>query len=263
MADDADPHQNWARSKAAAQRALKLDSTLASPHNTLGYIHHWYDWDFPAAEREFRRALELDPAYSVAHYDYGRFLVTMGRIEEGIVGIRRAIELDPLTSWVTAGLGDVLVLAERYDEAIRVGRATVELDPGAPFGHAILWQAYVEKGMAAQAFAEHRAMAKSDPGDPWATATLAYIHARTGGASEARKLLADVELSKRALEIPPSFAMARAYVALGDRDAAFRWLERARRDRHGDIPRLKIDPRLDPIRSDPRFAALLKTVGFH
>lgn len=262
MTGDEDLHQNWALSKAAARRALELDSTLASPHSALGYIHHWYDWDFPAAEREFRRALELDPAYAVARYDYGRFLVTMGQVDQGIAQVRRAVELDPLTSWMHVGLGEALLFARRYDEAIQAGKAAVELDPEAPYGHSILWQAYLEKGMAAQALAAHRAMAAGDPNHPGALATRAYIHARTGKAAEARKLLAQVEASDRAQREPPNISMARAYTALGDADAAFRWLERARRERDGDIVRLKIDPTLDPLRSDPRFRELLQQVGF-
>ena len=262
LAEDADAHQNWARAKTAAQRALQLDSTLASPHNALGFIHHWYEWDFPAAEREFRRAVELDPAYAVARHDYGRFLTNMGRTDEGIREIWRAVELDPLTTWMRGGLGTALLQARRYDEAVQVGNATVELDPDARWGHGILWAAYLQKGMIPQALEAHRTMVASDPSHPGALATLAYIHARAGQVDEAQRLLAEVESSERARSEPPHLSMARAYAALGDRNAAFGWLERARRERDSDIPDVKIDPMLDPLRADPRFPALLKKVGF-
>jgi tetratricopeptide (TPR) repeat protein len=244
----------------AALRALELDPTLAQARATFGYVALYYDWDWQAAEREFRTAIQLRPHYSVAHQWLGNYLVAMGRFEEAVASMRRAVELDPLSLIASAALGWAHYHAGDQDRAGAQFRRTLELDP--TFHLAYLWSglSLLEAGDTEAALDALRRARELGANDPALTANLALGLALAGQQPEAARLLARLH-ERDGREYLPSFEMARAHLANGDEDRALDWLERAMRERSHSIAFLRVDPFLVPLHHHPRFIRLLHQAG--
>ena len=246
--------------KAAALKALELDDSLAEAHAALGLYKCAYEWDQPASERELRRAIELNPNYATGHQWLGNApLLAMGRFNESIAEGKRAEELDPLSPVIRADLGDDLLYARRYDEAIAQLRRTLTLEPNFQYAHWVLGSAYDLKGMYGEAISEYqKALQISD--DPWIRALRARASALSRQRAEALKILDQLKADS-GRRFVPAYAYVMLYIGLGDKDQAFAWLEKDFAEHSYHPANYKVDPMLDPLRPDPRFADLVRRVG--
>jgi len=247
--------------KMAASNALELDESLADAHAHMGFIHLFYDWDGPAAEREFARAIQLNPSLSSAHiYRAGHMLAT-GKSADAIPEVRLALQLDPLSLRAHA-LGTIfLIFARQYDEAIALAHKALELQPR--FGLALGFQglAYAEQGRFAEAVANLEKAAQLDKGAMVAL-FRAHVHAVAGNRSEAEKITKEVEKEAEHRYICP-YEIATAYVSLRDHDKAYEWLRRGIAERADCMAWLGVEPWMEPFRSDPRYEEVLRDVGLH
>ena len=246
------------KAKEAALKALALDDGLSEAHGAVAFVAAAYDWDWPNAEREFKRAIELNPGSASAADYYGwNVLAITGRVDESLAELKRAQQLDPLSVNINTDLGQAYYFARRYDEAIEQLKKAIELDPDFWLAHIYLGNAYVQKAMYREAIAEYQKTV-SAPGFPDGPAFVAYGLAMSGRSGEARKALGELKLSK-----PPAaaWAMVALHEALGDKDQAFAALRQARDDRFIVFASIKVDPLFDGLRSDARFAELLRSIG--
>src|SRR5262245_45867791 len=254
------PRDCYPKAIAAAKKALQLDDTLAEAHTTLGMAIWSYEFDFVQANKEFQRAIELNPNYATGHQQYGNVtLAALGRFEDAIAEGKRAVELDPLSLVINADLGATYYFARRYDEAIAQHRKTLEMDPDFYFAHLNLGEALAAKGAFADAISEfQKARVLND--DPFVLALLGNAYARSGNRTEALKILDQLkELS--AQRYVNAYGFALVYLGLGDKEEALRWLEQSYEDRAGsDVGWIRVDALLDPLRSDPRFEALAEKI---
>jgi len=252
------PKEAFPKAKAAAIKALELDSALGEAHNSLAFCLDGFDWDFDSAGKEFRRAIELNPGYATAHHWYAWHLSLLGRYDEAIAEMRKAENLDPLSLIINADLAELLVLAHSYDESIRQSRKTIEMDPNFALAHNQLAQAYLQKHMNHEAVAELEKAAQLSGRSPTVIANLARAYAGSGKRNEAVKLLND--LKKRS---SPGYSRASEiaviYASLGDSDQAMSWLEKSYEERFN--PGVLLRPGFDPLRSDPRFQNLVRRIG--
>ena len=257
---DVPPIEALPKAKAAALKAIEIDELLAEPHVSLGHVKFFYDRDWAGAEREFKRAIELNPNYPIAHHWYAIFLSTVpNRIPEALVEIRRAQELDPASLPINAWYGRILGVSGQLDQAIEQLKKTVELDRTFVIAHYRLGQAYAEKQMFNEAIDEFNTVLKLSDGKTLGLTGLAYGYAVAGKRQEAEKTLNELlELSKHRYVSPGQIAII--YIALGEKDKAFERLEDAYKVYDLNIMRLK-ERRFDPLRSDPRFDDLVKRVG--
>ena len=253
-------HEALPKAKTAALKALEIDETLAEPHVSLAHVKYYYDRDWTAAEREYKRAIELNPNYAIAHQWYAIYLMSVGRFDEALAQAKRAQELDPLSLPINMTLGWVLLNARQYDQSVEQLSKTLEMDPGFILAHHRLGLVYEQQGKYDKAIEEFRQVVNLSPGKPLGIAALAHAYALAGKRAEAEKGLAELrELSGRRFVSDASIAMV--YIALGDKEQAFAWLEKADKARDALLARLKVDPRYDSLRSDPRFADLVRRVG--
>jgi len=251
------PWETAPKMKAAAIKALEIDDTLAEAYAALATLKAFYEWDWAGAERAFKRALELNPNYASAHLWYGLYLDALGRHEESIAEKKRAQELEPLSLIINAGIGFSFYLAREYDQAIAAQRKTLELDPNFFLEHSNLGLAYEAQGMYEKAIAEHQKAVAFSGGAILTLASLGHAYAVSGKRAEAQKILDELhELSKQRYVSP--FRIAIIYKGLGKKDQAFAWLEKAYEERDPALNHVKVEPRCDSLRSDPRFTALLK-----
>jgi serine/threonine protein kinase/tetratricopeptide (TPR) repeat protein len=254
------PADAFVRAKEAAQRAVELDDQLAEAHVSLAFVTFYYDHDLARAEQEFRRALSLNPNYPTAHHWFALVLAAAGRHDEALAEVTRARDLDPRSAIISAAIANIQFYARRYDEAIAETRHSLELDPGIVGIYSIQRWAYERKGMkdeALAAFERERAFAGDTP-----TTRLKHAHvlAAVGRADEARSVLGEL-LKRREHEWVTPHEIGVVYALLGDRDEAFAWLQRAAREHAIGVAFVKVDPQLDPLRDDPRFAELLRSAG--
>jgi TolB-like protein/DNA-binding winged helix-turn-helix (wHTH) protein/Tfp pilus assembly protein PilF len=248
------------RARAAAMRALELDDSLAEAHTSLAFASMNYDWDWSTAEREFRKAIELNPNYANAHHWYGDYLSAVGRHEQAIAESRRALELDPLSPIINAWFGWRYFFARQYDLAIEQYLKTLEMDPAFVPAHLVLGQGYEQKSMPEKAIDELKKAVSLSGGSSLYVSSLAHAYAIAGRRSEAEVLLR--QMNERAQHTyVPSFHIAIIYAGLGQKDQALVWLEKGYQERSTWMVWLKVDPRLDVLRSDPRFKDLLRRVG--
>jgi len=254
------PREIMPRAKAAAMKALELDPSLAEAHAALGWIIWRFDWDWSRTEKEFKRAIELNPNYALAHGMYGMFLDAMERFDESLAAHQRAQSLDPLSPIIDAGLGLRLYITRQHDSAIEHYRKILETDPNFALAHQRLGSAYVQKGMFEEAVAAFQ-KAVGVAGVPWQMASLGYVYALSGKTDEARKVLAELRDLAGQRYVPPCH-IAGVYVGLGEHDQALQCLERAYEERDGILVYLKVEQRFDPLRDDPRFQDLMRRVGF-
>lgn len=254
------PGDCYPKAAAAAKKALALDDTLAEARTALALTLWYYDFNFSEANREFQRAIELNPNYASAHQQYGNnTLSALGRFNDAIAEGKRAVELDPLSLVIISDLGMDYYYARRYDDAVAQFRKVLEMDPGYYFGHLLLGQTLEMKGARDEAITEYqKARALND--DPLVLAQLAHAEGLSGNKMEAEKTLDQLkELSKQRYVSAYSFALA--HLGLSNKEEALRWLEQSYQDRAGaDIGWIRVEPLLDPIHGDPRFEALAEKI---
>jgi TolB-like protein/DNA-binding winged helix-turn-helix (wHTH) protein/Tfp pilus assembly protein PilF len=246
--------------KAAATKALEIDDSLAEAHSPLGIIKAEYDWDLPAAEREFEKAIRLNPNDGRAHQFYAEdVLEPEGRNEEANRELVLAEQADPSSIMTRAAAGFAFVLGRQYDRAILQEQKTIELDPNFPKAHQMLGLAYQQKAMYKKALSEFQIAISLDP-NPAYVANLAQALALAGKKKEALATLHRLTQMSSGMYVHP-YSVALVYLALGDHDQSLAWLERSRSERCWILIYLNVDPRLDPLRSDPRFQAFQRRVG--
>jgi serine/threonine protein kinase/tetratricopeptide (TPR) repeat protein len=252
------PMEAYPRAEEAALKALEMDSSLAEGHTSLGYIKMFYEWDRLGGEREFQQAIALNPADANAHFFYGSALRDMGRGEESVAELRRTLELDPLSLPANGYLGVAFYQARQYDQAIDQLRKTLEMDPNFAQGHYYLGMALLQKSMFNEGIAEFEKTIAIIPGFAYSLSGLGYAYAVAGRRGEALRMLDQLtDLSKRKYVF--AAAKAQIYVGLGEKDKSFEWLEKAYQQRSiGSAEAIKVDVIWDPLRSDPRFADLLR-----
>ena len=253
------PQECMPKARAAAVRAIEIDDSLAEAHSALGVYLSLFSWNQVAAEREFRRAIELNPNYPTAHQQLANLpLTAMGRFDEAIAEGRRAEELDPLSAIISTDQGANLTRARRLDEAIAQLNRTVTLDPNFYVARYALGTAYHAKGNYGAAITEYRKALTLDD-DPWVKALLARSLATSGQRAEALKLLAELQAESQHRYVT-SAGLALVFGALGEKDKAFVWLEKEVAERSPRTPLLSVNPLFDDLRDDPRFQALLRRI---
>lgn len=248
------------KAKAAAFTALEIDPGHAEARVSLGSILFRYEWDWAGAEREFRRAIAASPAYALGHHDYAWLLVAMGRFDEAVSEITIARDLDPLSPLANADVGWVYLRARRYDEAIAQIERTLEIEPGLSQAYACLELAYMYKGMYAEGRDAARHHMLELGADEEVLAEVDRLPAAEGLRRSWRWKLERRIAAARERPVT-AYPFATMYAALGERDRAFEWLERAYADRDPMLVSLNVDPAFDGLRADPRFADLLRRVG--
>jgi tetratricopeptide (TPR) repeat protein len=252
------PKEAIPKAKVAAMKALEIDDNLAEAHTASAT--YYYDWDWSASERQFRRAIELNPNYATAHQWYAELLVYEGRFDEAIAEIKRAQELDPLSLIINTVMGRIYWQTRQYDQGIEQLRKTIEMDPNFAPAHRHLGVVYELKGMYPEAIAEiQRAVTLSGNGREY-IAILGQAYAVAGKRAEALKIIEGLkEESKR--HYVPAYGIAVTYARLGEKDLAFEWFEKAYEEHDYGLVSMKIQPTLDSLHSDPRFADLVRRLG--
>ncbi len=248
------------KARAAALRALEIDESLAEAHTSLALISENYDWDWHTAEKEYRRAIQLDPAYATAHQWYAECLGFQGRFDEAFVESEHARLLDPLSLIIAADNGALFYFSRQYDRSIQQFHTVLDMDPNFLRAEVML-SAYVQKGDFSDAQARVDQWRRSDSG-PLPLAWEAYIYGRSGKLPLARRALARFEQQlRRRSQLDPAPMLAVIYIGMGNKDEAIAWLEKSYSQHSNAVTGLKVDPIYDPLRSDPRFQDLQRRVG--
>jgi serine/threonine-protein kinase len=255
------PKEAGPLAKAAARRALAIDSTLASAHLSLGMIAHWYDWDWAAAEREFTRAIEMSPDDPRPHEFYAWLLANLGRLDQAVAEAKRGRQLDPVSAEANNYVGVILVFAHRYDEAIASLRATIDLDPTYYYPYSWLGMAYEQLGRMPEAIAAYQKAVELEKANAENWSNLGHAYAVSGRTADAQRIIVDLKAPPARNYVAPYY-IALVYAGLGDRDQAFAWLERAYDDR-SILPIIYMtnDARWEKLHIDPRYASLVKRIG--
>jgi serine/threonine protein kinase/Tfp pilus assembly protein PilF len=258
------PSETMPKAKAAAMKALELDKTLGEAHAALAYAEWFYDWDWSTAEREFKAAIELNPSSAISHERYSECLLTKTRFDEGIRERKRAEELDPISTHSLGGLGHAYLVMGRYDESIPHFQKALDLYPNAAFIRAQLAWSYAMKRMYPQALAEYDKIAEPDKAvaaeNQLVADGLGWVYAVAGRRDDALKIAREVEhLSPRTYV--DYYQLATIYAGLGEREEAFRLLEKGYQERSVGMLYLRVDPFWENVRSDPRYVDLLRRVG--
>jgi serine/threonine protein kinase/Tfp pilus assembly protein PilF len=250
----------YPKARAAVNKALEIDNRLAEVHTSLASILMLSEWDWANSEKEFKLALELNPNYATAHHWYSQWFLNMGGLEDSLRTIARAAELDPVSQAILKDQGLALYYNRQYDEAMEAARKTLELDPNYAAAHRLLSLAYQAKEMFDDALVEHEKWAALTGNKVEAAVTLAQLYAVSGQTEAAKRLVESVERDKLVTQ-QVSRGLALVYTALGENDIAFKYLEESYARHEESILSLKVDPKVDPLRSDPRFTELLKKIG--
>jgi len=254
------PSEAMPKAKAAADRALALDNMLAEAHTSLAYGIMHYDWDWPGTDARFQRAFDINPNYPTAHHWHSHYLTAMGRAEDSLVESKRFLELDPLDPFANAHLAWHYIFARQYDEAIEQCWKSNELFPNSFFSSFFFALAYEQKGMLDEASAEFEKVIKMSGNLTFAKAGLGHLYAISAEKAKAENVIAELdEISKT--RYVPSYDIAVIHAGLGERDLAFAWLDKAYQEHSSWLAYLKVEPRLDDLRSDSRFEHLLRRVG--
>ena len=254
------PRELMPKAKEAALKALELDDKLAEAHASLGQIAAYYDYDFATTEREYRRALELNPNYPTAHQWLAEHLSAMKRFDEAIAEIRRALELDPLSLIINRVYANILVDARRYDEAIEQFKKTIELDPNFPTAHYFLGRAYEAKGMYDQAVTEYTKTSALNGVPPDVLARLQELYAKSGWKAYVQANLDQFAMRWNKAQLPP-FVLATFYARVGQKEETLMWLEKGYQERDFRMTLLSVSFEFDGFRSDPRFKELVHRMG--
>jgi TolB-like protein/Flp pilus assembly protein TadD len=247
------------KARAAAEKALELDANLAEAHASLATVIADYYWEWSEAENHFRRAIDLNPNYPVARYWYSQHLSRMGHLDEAVEEARRAQALDPLSSSADAHVGLALYRSRRFEEAATELRKALEFNPQALDAHIFLGFVYVQQGKKEEAIAELQKVVELSERNPSMHALLGYAYASAGKRAQAQTILQELESQSR--KPVSQIETAMIYIALGDHDRAFEWLENAYSERAWQLGFLKVEPIFDPLRADPRFVDLMRRVN--
>jgi tetratricopeptide (TPR) repeat protein len=248
------------RAKTAALKAIELDDTLAEPHASLAFIAETHEWDWATAEREYKRALELNADDARAHNWYAGYLMYVGRFDDGISEAKRARDLDPLSLPINNALAGRLLAGSRYDEALQQVRETLKLDAHFAPAHQTLGWVYLHNGKQEEAIREFQnALQLSGTEDTDLQLDLGFAYAVTGKRDEARRILAKLE-KLHEQGVVPSGSVAILHGALGESNEAFAWLEKAYEERDPQLTYIKAGRRFEPLRKDPRFEQLVHRV---
>jgi TolB-like protein/lipoprotein NlpI len=250
----------YPKAREAATKALALDDAVAEAHNALGLVKADFDWDWPGAQLEFKRAIELNPSYATAHQWYGELLSYLGRFDQALAEVEQARRLDPLALIINSVKGYFLVLTGRNDLAIEQLQKTLEIDPNFAHAHWELGIAYIRNGALAQSIPEFRRATNLSPDFTQYKAGLGYAYARAGKIAEARKLLNELKTTSEQRYVSRC-DIAIIYAGLDEEDQAFAWLEKALDQHDFTLVSARGHPLLDPLRSDPRFQDLLHRIG--
>jgi TolB-like protein/DNA-binding winged helix-turn-helix (wHTH) protein/Flp pilus assembly protein TadD len=255
------PRDAFPLARAAAEKALSLNGSLAEPHASLAYVCFYHDWNWAAAEAEFKKAITLNPNYATAHEWYSIYLTAMLRPDEAKTEIDRALQLDPLSLIINTDVGFQMFYARKYDDAIRQLKKTLQMGPRFPLAHLWLGRAYQQKGMFDESMNEYGATEDALPGWIVTLAGIGNLQGLSGKDADARATLAKLrELSKKEYVTP--YGIALVYAGLEDKPQAFQWLENAVNDRSHWLVWIRLDPRWERLRSDARFADLVRRIGF-
>jgi serine/threonine protein kinase/tetratricopeptide (TPR) repeat protein len=255
------PNEAFPKAKDAALKALEIDEKLAEAHNALAMINRDYEWDWEKAEREFQRAIELNPNYPTAHQWYAEFLVVRGRFDEAIAEIKRAQELDPLSLVMKTIGGMVYHGSRKFDLGIEECQKVLDINPSFMVARLFLGLNLMSKGLPEEAILEfQKALELSEGQYLGAQAFLGYAYAITDKKSEAREILRQLQDKSTQRIISPGY-IAFVYIGLGEKDRAMEWLERGYEEKDWQMVFLKVYPQYDSYRSDPRFLALLKKMN--
>ena len=245
---------------AAAGRAVALDGSSAEAHTSLGFALMRYQWDWAGAERQFRRAIELNPGYATAHHWYAVLLTSLGRHQEAYREIMRARDLDPVSPIIAHHVGLHFYCLGDYDQSLDWNRRTLEIDPRFPIAFVNLGRSYLQKGMYEQAIAEMQRAMEVCGDCPSLLGQLGHAYAAAGRRGEARRILERLKKQSRPLYL--SYPIAEIYLGLGDEDQALTRLEQAHKERSAWMIYIRVEPKWDPLRGDPRFQDLLRRMNF-
>jgi TolB-like protein/DNA-binding winged helix-turn-helix (wHTH) protein/Flp pilus assembly protein TadD len=252
------PKEAYPKAKAAANRAIALDSNLGEAHISLAFCLDGFDWDFASAGREFTQGIELSPGYATGYEWYGWHLAALGRNDEAVAEVKKAASLDPLSLIISSDLAEELLIAHRYEEATEQAQKTINMDSFFAPAHYVLGQVFVQKHMSQEAVAELQKAVELSEGSTAFKANLAYAYAVSGRRNDAVKILNDLKnRSQNGFSNAPEIALV--YVGLDQKDQAMAWLEKAFEERFS--PWVLMRPAFDPLRSDPRFQELLHRMG--
>jgi eukaryotic-like serine/threonine-protein kinase len=253
------PQEARPKAKAAAQKALELDDSLAEAHTTLADTYLYYDWDFPKAQQEFLRAIAANPNYPTAHQWYAEYLYAVGRFDDAIAEAKRAQGLDPLSVSINGSVGETYYYARKYDQAIEAYKAALKMDPNFNAAHVGLAGTYGQNKMYAQAVAEWQGVLQLN-GNPAGASLLGEAY-KTSGYQGFLQTLLDGTLKNPALKVK-TYWIASLYARLGKKDEALTWLEKAYAERSGGMVRLRSDPEFDSMRAEPGFVAIIRRMNF-
>jgi TolB-like protein len=252
------PDDVMPKAKAAAVKALELDESLSEAHNSLAYIHCVYEWNWSASEKEFKKAIKLNPKYATAHHWYAFKLAAMGRHKDAIAEIKFARELDPLALIINAEVGWAYYFARQYDQAIEQYQKTLEMDPNFAVAHMFMGTSHLQLGKYAEAIPELRRAIELSGGSTVIKGMLGHAQAVSGDRDGARRMVEELIADGRYVS---PYNVALIYAGLREADAAFSWLEKAYKDRAIFLAWLNVEPLFDNVRSDPRFAELVRRIG--
>jgi len=256
-----DPRDRRLQARQWAEKALKLDDTLAQAHTALARVTQ-QEWDWAGAEREYRRAIEFNPSYPLARIWYAQYLCAFQRFEEAVAQAKRAQQLDPVSPFVNTWAGAVYFYAGRAEEGMASMQKALELDSSFSDARLVLARAYLTQGMYQQAIAELQEALVVSEREPLVLGALANVYARAGQRGEALKLLGELKrIEVQEHGYVSRFGIIWAYAGLGHKEQAFAWLERASEEHRDRIVWLNVDVLLEPLRSDPRFHDLVRRVG--
>jgi tetratricopeptide (TPR) repeat protein len=255
------PGEAFPKAEANARKALELDSSLAEGHISLGYSALIYRRDFAESEKQFQEALQLQPEYAPAHYFYAYYLTAIGRINEAISERQKARSQQPLSPIFNAGLGEAYYQARQFDLAIQENQKSLVAEPQFPDALMNIARVYEQQGRYAQADAILQRALTAAPAEPAIIAMAGHDDAVSGRPAQARAMVARLQqLSQQRYVSPLYFALV--YIGLGERNEAFRWLNKAYDERSDYLVYLRSEPWTDPLRSDPRFTAFINRLGF-
>jgi tetratricopeptide (TPR) repeat protein len=257
---DAPSRESFPQAKQAALKALEIDNNLAEAHSALGYVEYFFEWDWAAAEKEFQRAIEINPNYPLAYLGYAHLLSTLGRDEDALAEIDRAIKLDPLSPFVGTIKGQILFHAGRYSEAIEEVDKALEIEPNFWIGQIVLCRSYERLAHYEQALKACRMAAESSGDVTEATSLAGYVYAVSGQRQQAEQALRALRATSETRYVPP-YNFALVYQGLGNSNEALRWLEKAYEQRDVHMVFLPVDSKWDALRNNPHFIDLTKRLN--
>jgi tetratricopeptide (TPR) repeat protein len=239
------------------EKAFEIDSELAEAHTSIGIIHLANDYDCAAAERELKRALELNSGYVLAHQWYSYVLTVMGRMDEALARIGQAMELDPISPTVNAAAGRALCYARQYEASVEQLQRTIELDSHLGLAHFYLGQTYTLQGKYKEALAAFQKALEISGEFPWATSYIGHVYGLSGERDKAREIIHEWQQQRKMLPVPTAVI----YLGLGEDDKVFEWLDKGYEERDFLMPWINAMPDFDRLRPDPRFQELMRRIG--